>query len=302
MHVGVTGSSGFIGTALVSALEERGDSVTRFVRPGSDASGHVIHWDPSRGIVDDADLKIAGGFDAVVNLAGAGIADKRWNEARKSEIRNSRLTSTSLLVETMRAMPNASAHLVSGSAIGFYGSRGDEQLDESSSPGSGFLAQTCVEWEQAALALRVAGSTVALLRTGIVMDRRGGSLKRQLPLFTFGVGGDLASGHQWISPISLRDEVRAILWIIDHRLDGAVDAVCPNPSTNHEFTRILAHRMRRPALSRVPKFALDLVLGSELTSEAVVASQRVIPSALLASGFTFDDPDTNAIVRTVLSS
>lgn len=302
MHVGVTGASGFIGTALVGALQERGDTVTRFVRPTSARSGRVVRWDPARGLVDDADLASVGGFDAVVNLAGTGIADRRWSSARKHQILTSRTSSTSLLVEVLGRSPQSTGVLASGSAIGFYGTRGDEILDESSRQGEGFLADVCAQWEAAGTALAQHGTKVSLLRTGIVMDRHGGSLKRQLPLFRFGVGGTLAGGRQWLSPIALHDEVRAIVWIIDKGLEGPVNLVCPTPLTNREFTKVLAQEMHRPALFAVPKLGLNLVLGSELTSEAVVASQRVLPTALTETGFSFNFPQTMSIIEAALSS
>ncbi len=300
MHVGVTGSSGFIGTALVEALEERGDSVTRFVRPGSTYSKSVIHWDPARGLVDEADLKTVGGFDVVVNLAGIGIADKRWNPARKNEILTSRTSSTSLLVETLSSLRSPPAVLASGSAIGIYGLRGDEVLDESSEHGADFLAVVCEKWEAAAMVLHEGGTRVALLRTGIVLNRRGGTLKRQVPLFQFGLGGALGSGRQWLSPISLTDEVRGILWTIDHDIEGPVNLTSPQPLTNREFTKVLAREMHRPALFQVPKFGLDIVLGKELTNNAVLASQRVVPKVLTETGFSFHNTDIVSIVDDAL--
>jgi uncharacterized protein (TIGR01777 family) len=301
VHVGVTGSSGFIGSALVAALQERGDTVTRFVRPTSPRAGRVVRWDPARGLVDDTDLASVGGFDAVVNLSGTGIADKRWSDARKKEILTSRTASTSLLVEILGRSPQSTSMLASGSAIGYYGTRADEILDETSSQGTGYLADVCARWEAEALTLASQGTKVALLRTGIVMDRRGGSLKRQLPLFRFGLGGTLAGGGQWVSPIALDDEVRAILWIIDSRLEGPVNLTCPTPLTNREFTSVLARKMHRPALFPVPGFGLNVVLGAELAVEAVLASQRVLPKTLTETGFSFDDPDIASIIDAALA-
>ena len=301
MRVGVTGSTGFIGSALVEALTERGDEVVRFIRPESAAtSDSVIRWDPRRQIVDDRDLARVGGFDAVVNLAGAGIADRRWNAARKDELQRSRLDATTLLISTLRSMSSSTPQLLSGSAIGVYGSRSDEVLDESSTSGQDFLAQLCTKWEDASAPLRNQGTAVANLRTGIVMSRLGGALKRQLPLFRLGLGGPLGNGRQWLSPISLRDEIRAILWIIDHQMSGPVNLVCPTPLTNAEFARRLAQALHRLAIVRTPAAALKVVLGAQLTSEAILASQRVLPSALLESGFVFDDPDATSIINEVV--
>jgi uncharacterized protein (TIGR01777 family) len=302
MRVGVTGSTGFIGTALVKVLEDRGDEVIHFVRPSSaKAKGRTIRWDPPRHVLDEGDLAAVGGFDAVVHLAGAGIADKRWSEARKNEILTSRTMSTALLVEAL-ASTKATPVLASGSAIGIYGSRGDEVLTERSVVGDDFLADVCVAWEAAATPLGASGTSVALLRTGIVMGKGGGALARQLPLFRFGLGGQLSTGEQWISPISLHDHVRAILWTIDNKISGPVNLVSPEALTNREFTKLLAQLMKRPALARVPAFALKIVLGPELTTTAVLASQRVEPGILTQTGFSFDDATPRAILQRALVS
>lgn len=303
MRVGVTGSSGFIGSAVVAALHERGDDVISFVRPSGHSTGETtVRWDPSRHLVDDGDLRRVGGFDAVVHLAGAGIADKRWTPARKQEILLSRTGSTSLLVSALESMSSGTAALASGSAIGYYGPRGDEVLDENSVRGADFLSDVCVGWEKAALALNEQGSIVTLLRTGIVMSQHGGALKRQLPLFRVGLGGQLSTGQQWLSPISLRDEIRAILWVIDHKIAGPVNLVSPEPLRNSEFTKALAHQLHRPAFARVPAIALQLVLGSELASSAVLASQRVLPKVLADTGFSFDNPTPDSIISSSINS
>jgi uncharacterized protein (TIGR01777 family) len=298
VRVGVTGSSGFIGSTLVAALEERGDHVVRFVRPGSPpTSGDVVRWDPARGVVDDADLRANGGFDAVVNLAGVGIADRRWSNAHKEAILRSRTDATSLLAQLL-SRSSDTTFVASGSSIGIYGSRGDESLDESSRVGDDFLARVCVEWERATTALSNAGSPVAHVRTGIVMSRRGGALKKQLPLFRLGVGGAMGSGRQWISPISMRDEVRAIVWLLEHRVSGAFNLVAPAALTNRAFSEALARQLHRPSWLTVPSAALRIALGTELADAVALASQRVAPTALVESGFTFESPD----VATILSS
>ena len=301
MRIGVTGSSGLIGAALVDAARERGDDVVRFIRPTSTpSSSTVIRWDPSAALVDASDLKKVGGLDALVHLAGAGIADRRWSHARKREILDSRTRSTELLATAVAALESGCAMVASGSAIGYYGSRGDEVLDESSARGGDFLADVCAQWEDATRGLEGLGTKVAHLRTGIVMSSKGGALKKQLPLFRLGLGGPLSSGRQWLSPISLRDQVRSILWIVDHGLEGPFNLTSPNPSTNADFTRTLARQLHRPAIARVPATALKLVLGSELTSGAVLASQRVHPARLVESGFEFEHLDTSAILRWAL--
>jgi uncharacterized protein (TIGR01777 family) len=301
VRVGVTGSSGFIGTALVSALLERGDEVVRFVRPDSrHGGGDTIRWDPSRGLVDEGDVRRVGGFDAVVNLAGAGLADRRWTSARKEEILRSRTDVTSLLVRVL-SESSGTAFLASGSAVGVYGSRGDESLDESSTFGDDFLARVCVQWEEATSPLERSGASVAHLRTGIVLSSRGGALKKQLPIFRFGLGGTFGSGNQWLSPISLRDEVRAILWLLKTRTSGPFNLVAPAALTNRAFTHALARQVHRPARLRIPSKALHVVLGRELVTSAILASQRVVPTALQDSGFSFEDPDIRAILSAALA-
>lgn len=301
MRVGVTGSSGFIGSALVTALDERGDEVVRFVRPNSaHRSGEEVRWDPARGLVDEEDLRRVGPFDAVVNLAGAGIADRRWSNTRKAEILTSRTNATAMLIRVL-GESSGTAFLASGSAVGVYGSRGDETLDESSSSGDDFLAHVCAEWEQATAPLERSGTTVAHLRTGIVMSSRGGMLKKQLPLFRLGLGGAMGTGRQWFSPISLRDEVRAIVWLLENRASGPFNLVAPAALTNRAFTEALAHQLRRPARLRIPSSALRVALGGQLVTGAVLASQRVVPAALLGSGFTFEHPDIESILSSALA-
>jgi uncharacterized protein (TIGR01777 family) len=301
MRVGVTGSSGFIGSALVAALVGRGDDVVRFVRPDSPHAGDKsIRWDPSRGLVDENDVRRVGAFDAVVNLAGAGIADRRWTDVRKEEIRRSRVDATTLLVQLLSGSSGAS-FLASGSAIGIYGSCGEQSLDESSPVGDDFLARVCTEWEQATSPLEDSGTTVAHLRTGIVMSSKGGALKKQLPLFRLGLGGVIGSGRQWISPISLRDEVRAILWLIDTRPSGPFNLVAPSALTNRAFTDALARHMHRPARIGVPAWALRVALGSDLVEGAILASQRVVPTALSERGFEFENPSIQSIFSSAFS-
>jgi hypothetical protein len=302
MRVGITGASGFIGSALARAFTERGDEVVRFIRPGTDPTTSTVRWDPARGHVDVDDLRRVGGLDALVNLAGTGIAERRWSSARKTAILHSRVDSTRLLVESLQSSRSSVGVFASGSAIGYYGSCGDVELDESSPNGGDFLAHVCAKWEEAALELATDGTPVALLRTGIVMSRRGGALQKQLPLFRLGLGGPLSRGDQWLSPIALRDEVRAILWIVDHKMSGIVNLVSPDPVRNEQFTKILAHQLHRPSFARIPALAVKLALGSELASVAVLASQRVRPKVLTESGFLFEDPTATSIVASALKS
>ncbi len=301
MRVGLTGASGLIGRATATALRERGDTVVTFVRPtGGAATGETIRWDPATDVLDDDDLRRVGGLDAIVNLAGAGIGDRRWSDERKTLILQSRLASTTLVVRAIQSLASGVGALASGSAIGVYGSRGDEVLDETSTHGGDFLADVCQSWEAAAQTASTSGTVVTALRTGIVMSAAGGALKRQLPLFRAGLGGTLGSGRQWLSPIALTDEVRAILWLIDHPQAGPVNLSAPDPVTNQTFTRLLARAVRRPAVLRVPAVALSIALGTELVHEAVLASQRVQPTALLERGFHFTYPSTTEILAAAI--
>jgi uncharacterized protein len=300
VRVGVTGSTGLIGHALVAALASRGDEVVRFVRPRSTpaTSGVVVAWDPTSDFVDEAALASAGELDALVHLAGAGIADRRWTSKRREEILTSRTRSTALLVEAFAKRPPR--HVLSGSAIGYYGDTGDTAVDEASPRGTGFLADVCVAWESAATGFSDAGATLTLLRTGIVQSAGGGALAKQLPLFRLGLGGQLGAGRQWLSPISLRDEVGAILHLLDHAVAGPVNLVAPCAVTNGEFTRALGRVLHRPTVARVPHLALEVALGRELAREAILASQRVTPRVLRETGFTFADPTVEELLTSAL--
>jgi uncharacterized protein len=303
VRVGVTGSSGLIGTALVSALRERGDTVVPFVRPDStQPAGLCVHWDPSSAYVDETDLHVVGGLEALVHLAGAGIGDRRWSERRKAIILSSRVDSTRLLDQIARSLPEGVGFLASGSAIGWYGDRGSEVLDESSARGDGFLADVCHQWEAATESLESRGTPVAHFRSGIVLSTRGGALKKQLPLFRCGLGGTFGSSRQWMSPIALSDHVRAILWIIDHQLTGPLNLVAPTPLINRDFTNELASALHRRAFLNVPSPALRMALGREMANELLLVSQRVTPRRLLESDFVFQCPDVPSAMRKVLGS
>jgi uncharacterized protein (TIGR01777 family) len=303
VRVGITGSSGLIGRALSASLLKRGDTVVVFVRPTTaQRSDPCVRWDPSSAYVDETDLRAVGRLDAIVHLAGAGIGDRRWSSNRKSLIVASRVESTSLLEHVERSLPDGVGFVASASAVGWYGDRRDEQLDETSARGDGFLADVCHEWEGATGPLESRGVPVAHFRSGIVLSTYGGALKKQLPLFRFGLGGTFGSGHQWMSPISLVDEVRAILWIIDHQLTGPINLVAPTPITNRDFTHSLASALSRRAFLAIPTFALRAVLGREMANELLLASQRVTPQQLLSSGFVFEHLDAQSALRAMLSS
>jgi len=284
VRVVVTGSSGLIGGALVRALRARGAEVTTLVRRPPAGPGEV-RWDPAAGSLDGAVLD---GAVAVVHLAGAGIGDRRWSTARRHELVTSRVASTSLLARTLAELERPPEVMVSASAVGYYGDRGDEELTEDSDPGPGFLADVCRQWEEATVAASEAGLRVVRLRSGVVLSADGGALARQLPLFRLGLGGRLGDGRQWLSWISLTDEVRAILHVLDERsLRGAVNATAPEPVTNRRFTAALGAALHRPAVLAVPGLALRLALGGDLASEMVLAGQRVLPARLLGAGFGF---------------
>lgn len=305
MRVLVTGSSGLIGGALVARLVAEGHDVTVLARPGSRpvpvGGPERVPWDPDAGVLDPRALEQAGPFDGVVHLAGAGVGDRRWSPAVKEAIRTSRTRSTVLLAEALAALAAPPAVLVSASAVGVYGDRGDEELTETSFPGRGFLADVCRAWEASTAAARQAGLRVVLLRTGFVLSRRGGSLGRQLPLFRLGLGGRLGSGRQYRSWITLEDEVRAVLHCLAAPgLAGAVNATAPEPVTDAALARALGRVLHRPALLSVPAPALRLALGSEMADELVLASQRALPTALLASGFAFLHGDVESGLAAVL--
>jgi hypothetical protein len=274
MKVAITGSHGLIGSALSTRLAGNGDTVVP-VRRGPDGQ-----LDPSA----------LDGVDAVVHLAGVGIGDKRWSESHKAAVRDSRLQGTALVARTIAGMTPRPT-LLSGSAVGFYGDRGREPVDEASPPGQGYLAELCVEWESATAPAADAGGRVVLLRSGIVLSPTGGALKKQLPLFRFGVGGRLGSGRQFISWITLEDEVAAIEFLLQHdSVSGPVNLTAPHPVTNAEFTAALGRALHRPAVVPVPAVALKVVMGSQMVDEMLLSSANVLPHALERAGYQFAHP------------
>ena len=302
MRVLISGASGLIGTALAKSLRSRGDEVVSLVRPqGHEVGGATVEWDPSAGQIDRTALDAIGPLGAVVHLAGAGIADKRWSQERRDEIMESRRASTSLLAASLGDLAERPLALISGSAIGIYGNRGDEIITEESSLGEDFLAEVCREWEAAAAPAIDAGIRTAFIRTGIVLATEGGALAKQLPLFKAGLGGKLGPGSQWLSWITLDDEVAAILHLIDTTsLEGAFNLTAPDPVTNAHFTTALGHLLHRPTFLSVPAFALRAALGAQLVDDALLASQRVHPSRLEASGFVFGSPVIDGALKEVL--
>ncbi len=301
MRVAVTGSTGLIGRALVERLEAGGHQVVRVVRPGSSdrrAPSTSVAWNPTTSRIDAEGLE---GLDAVVHLAGEPIAAQRWSPEQKEHIALSRVQGTALLAEALARLAEPPGVLVSASAIGYYGSRGDELLDESSGGGDDFLASVCRDWESAAEPARASGIRVAHPRTGVVLSRSGGALAEMLPFFRLGIGGRIGSGRQWMSWISLHDEVEALLWLLAADVEGPVNLTAPEPVTNRELTAALGRALRRPAVLPTPKPALWAKLGRELTEALLYSSARVEPAVLQRGGFQFAHPDITTGLTAVLA-
>jgi len=296
MKIVISGASGLIGTQLVAKLSNSGHEVVRLVRR-SPKSGE-IQWNPKSGTLDAAALE---GVDAVIHLSGAGIGDKRWTSGYRKEILDSRTATTALLATTMASLSRKPSVFLSGSAIGIYGARNDEQLTEVSTHGTGFLAEVCEQWEAAAKPAVDAGIRTVYLRTGIVLSPKGGALKKLLPLFKLGVGGKFGNGKQWQSWISIDDEIGAIEHLLTANVSGAVNLTAPNPVTNAEFTKVLASVLKRPAIVPVPTFAPKILLGGELADALLFTGQRVIPAALNASGYSFKHTTLESALRSLLS-
>ena len=296
MKIVISGASGLIGTQLVTSLKSSGHEVVQLVRRTAGAG--QIMWDPKSGKLDPASLE---GCDAVIHLSGAGIGDKRWSDAYRKEILDSRTATTSLLANTIASLQRKPSVFLSGSAIGIYGARGDEQLTETSAHGTGFLADVCEQWEAAAKPAIDAGVRTVFLRTGIVLSPKGGALKKLLPLFRLGVGGKFGNGKQWQSWISMDDEVASIIHLLTANVSGAVNLTAPQPVTNAEFTKVLARVVKRPAIVPVPTFAPKILLGGELADALLFTGQRVMPQALTASGYVFKHSTLESALRSLLT-
>ncbi|HYW32174.1 MAG TPA: TIGR01777 family oxidoreductase [Gemmatimonas sp.] len=294
MRVAITGASGFIGTQLAAFLTTGGHTVLRIGRGDVVPGKTDISWNPERGVLDAKALE---GLDAVIHLAGASIAD-RWTAQHRKAIRESRVEGTSLLAHTLASLSRKPRVLLSGSAIGFYGQRGDELLDETSRAGTDYLAETSKLWEASSAPAERAGIRVVHLRTGIVQGAAGGALAKQAPLFKVGIGGKLGDGTQWISPIGLDDEIGAIHFcMMRDDIRGPVNIVSPFPITNAGYTRVLGHVLDRPSFTPAPAFALRLLLGEEMANSTALASQRVMPTVLQRAGFRFRTPELEQMLR-----
>jgi len=294
MRVLITGGSGFIGQALTAALSARGDHVFILSRTPQALT-------PSARVQAIGALgELKGSVDAVVNLAGAPIVDQRWSDERKQVLRNSRIELTKALVEWMKQQPSPPSVLVSGSAIGYYGSHADEVLDENAEPVAGFAHELCRDWEQSALEAEALGVRVCLIRTGVVLGPEGGALSKMLPPFRLGLGGPIGSGQQWMSWIHIDDEVGGILYLLDNpSLHGPFNLTAPEPVTNEVFSRTLGRVLHRPAFMRVPAVVMKLMLGE--ASELLVEGQRVLPENLHTAGYVFKYPRLEPALQQVLS-
>ena len=297
MKVLITGSSGLIGSALTSALTAQGHQVFRLVRRMVNGEEGVAKWDPTAGKLDPAVFE---GVDAVVNLAGESIAAGRWTPQRKAWIRESRVPGTKLLSETMAQLAHPPEVLVSASAVGYYGSRGEEALSEEEPPGAGFLPEVCAAWEAATGPAKQRGIRVVNLRIGMVLSGKGGALEPMAAAFKMGVGGRLGDGRQFMAWIAIDDLAAVILYAIANKsFIGPVNAVAPNPVSNREFTKTLGKVLGRPTVFAMPAFAARLVFG-EMADALLLASARVEPQRLLVGGFVFRHPQLEGALRHVL--
>jgi uncharacterized protein len=299
----VSGASGLIGTPLVRALRADGHEVMRLVRRDA-AAPDEVRWDPAAGAIDTSALN---GVEAAINLAGVNAWDGirwrsgfRWTEAFKARFRASRVDSTRTLSEALAKLDPPPRVLLNASAIGYYGDRGDQPLEESDPSGDDFMAKTCVLWEEATVAAQDGGLRVCLLRSGLVFDRRGGAMAVCLPIFRLGLGGQLGSGRQYWSFVSLLDEVRAIRFLLTaDDLAGPVNITAPDPATNAEVTKAFGRIVHRPTLAWVPGPAIRLVFGDFSTE--ILGSHRVLPRQLEKAGFTFEHPDIDSVLRAGLA-
>ena len=296
-RIAITGASGFVGSALASHLTKGGHSVIRIGR-GETKPGPDVVWSPEKGILDGEALE---GVSGVVHLAGASVA-QRWSADHKRAIRDSRVQGTRLLATTLARLRTPPSVLLSMSAVGIYGNRGAERLDETSSTGKGFLADVARQWEGAADSARAAGIRVVHPRTGIVLNPRGGALERLVPIFNLGAGGKIGGGDQYMSWIALTDVVRALVFLLDgDSLGGPVNLTAPAPATNAEFSRTLGRVMHRPVVATVPEFAIRLAFG-EMGEETLLGGQQVIPKRLTDAGFAFSFPTLEGALAAELAA
>ena len=298
MRIAISGSSGLIGASLLASFTQEGDEVLRLVRPARGCGAGSICWDPEAGTIDGHALE---GVDAVVHLAGESIAGGRWTSARKARILDSRVRSTRLIADALSHLAKPPAVLVTASAVGYYGDRGDEILTEESSPGTGFLSDVCRQWEEATRAAATAHIRTCHIRLGVVLSARGGALKQMLLAFRLGLGGRLGPGRQWMSWIALEDVVGAVRHVLSHpEIEGPANVVAPNVVSNADFTRALAAALHRPACFPVPAFALRLAMG-EMATELLLSSARVVPRRLEQTRYVFRHPELGDALKAVFA-
>jgi len=297
MKIVVSGSTGLIGSALRRALVSREHEVVPLVRRRPSPGEHALAWDPERGTIDRAGLE---GADAVIHLAGENVFG-RWSPAKKRRIRDSRVQGTRVLCEALAGLRRRPATLLAGSAIGYYGDRGEEAVTEESAPGEDFLAHVARDWEAATAPATRAGIRVVTMRTGVVLTTAGGALAKMLPAFRLGLGGPVGSGNQYLSWIALDDMINAILHVLNNQnLVGPVNMTAPAPITNREFARTLGKVLGRPAVLSVPALALRMAFGTE-GAAMLQSGQRVLPARLVASGFDFSFKDVEHALRYLLA-
>ena len=293
----ISGSSGLLGTALSSYLIKKGFTLLRLVRR-PEAAENEIFWNPLTGEIDSQKLE---GTDAAINFSGRNIGLGRWTKKRKKEIFESRVNSTRLLAETLSKLKDPPHSFISASAIGYYGDSGAEFMNEGAEPGTGFLPDLCVHWEEATKPAMKAGLRVVQMRSGVVLTADGGALAQMLPPFKMGVGGKLGNGKQYFSWIDIDDYVRAVYHLMtSDSIQSPVNVASPEPVTNSEFTAVLARVLRRPAFIPIPGFVLKLLFG-QVAEEILLSSSRVIPQILLGSGFEFKYPDLENALRKCLN-
>ncbi len=293
MKILITGASGFIGQALIKHLTSQNHQVLTLVR-GVPTQKNEIAWQPSAQTID---AKRLNGLDAAIHLAGENIAGGRWSKDRKNRIRSSRIDGTHLLAKTLAQCPNPPSVLISASAIGYYGDRGDDMLSEDSTPGTGFLPEVALAWEEATQPAIKAGIRTIWIRIGMVLDAQGGALAKMLLPFKFGLGGQIGSGAQYMSWITRDDLISAMCYLIQNNtLSGPFNAVSPHPVTNREFAKTLGHVLKRPTFFPVPAFVAKMALG-EMAEALLLSSTRVLPTRLQKAGFTFNYPTLESALR-----
>lgn len=297
MKILITGSSGFIGSELLAYLRGRGHEVRRLVRKEAQLKDDCILWDPQHHELNPADFE---GFDVVINLAGENIMGGRWTPEKKRKIKESRVMGTRILCELISRLQYPPRLLISASAIGFYGNRGDEIVSEDSPPGDGFLAEVCQKWENATEPAEKKGIQVVKLRIGIVLSSKGGALGKMLTPFKLGLGGTIGSGRQWTSWISMDDLMGIFLHIIGHsEIQGPVNAVTPNPVTNRVMTKVLGRALYRPTIFPIPSFVVRLIFG-EMADEMFLSSTRAAPNILVQTGYSFLYPDLKGAINHII--